>query len=72
MIRKLFAALVVSVAFVAGCSSDDSNCVNKSECFNGQCKCTDGANKDKPCCDPSDSSCANSPTKCDVYCKTCS
>lgn len=73
MIRKLLAVLGVSVVCVIGCSSDDSSsCVNKSQCINGACKCTDGANKDKPCCDSADSACANDPTKCDVYCKTCS
>jgi hypothetical protein len=80
MIKRLSALVgMIAVCMIAnaaslGCSSDDSSssCVNKSECINGLCKCTDGANKDKSCCDSSDSACANDPTKCDVYCKSCS
>jgi len=51
--------------------STQKNCSEKHTCVNGSCKCDSGANKDATCCDPSDSSCSDSSSRCDKYCEVC-
>ena len=47
------------------------NCSEQHSCVNGSCKCVTGPNKDASCCDPNDSSCANSSSRCDKDCEVC-
>ena len=52
-----------------GGSSSSQTCTHQYGCINGNCKCSEGPNKDSSCCDPDDSSCTTN--KCDTFCRYC-
>jgi hypothetical protein len=74
-------ALFLSLALGCGGSSSPSpqdggsssqTCTEQHACVNSACKCSEGPKKDQSCCNPDDSSCSNSSTRCDEFCKVCS
>lgn len=76
----LFGASLLLLSAAIGCGGSDpkpgggtsmQSCTEQHVCVNGSCTCSDGPKKDESCCDPNDSACANSSTRCDEFCKVC-
>ncbi len=70
--RSLSAFALLFALACGGTSTDTSQSCNENhECINGSCHCNGGPKDKLSCCDPSDSSCAGTPSACDTYCKYC-